>query len=203
MHSSSPDPFSGRTQITGRRGGATQSRWPITVWVVCNLGCKQQCASFIGRKCNGEEAELDWWNPMFERNTRNKFLSIPLNLSLSFFLKNDLSHETHNQPAIESVDMADHLGLQTSYYTRDQMKVIQSLEAHHLFECGWVYDWERNSKGTTVVQFRQAKAPCANPPYWAVCGLNPIWLRLCQPRKTISTKRSTVHEYSLNIVHVC
>ena len=65
--------------------------------------------------------------------------NIPLNLSFFFFL-NDLSHETHTLPAIESVDIADHLGLQNSYQTRDQMKVIQSLEACHLFVRGSVYD---------------------------------------------------------------
>lgn len=48
--------------------------------------------------------------------------------------------EVKDLPTIEAVDITNYLVLQTSYYTRQQMKAFKSLEAYNFFVSGWVHN---------------------------------------------------------------
>ncbi|XP_057708134.1 uncharacterized protein LOC130926863 [Corythoichthys intestinalis] len=50
----------------------------------------------------------------------------------------EFSTELRDLPAVEAVDITNYLVLQTSYYTRQQMKAYKSLEAYNFFVSGWV-----------------------------------------------------------------
>lgn len=50
----------------------------------------------------------------------------------------EFSQNRKDLPTIEAVDISNYLVLQTSYYTRQQMKAYKSLEAYNFYVCGWV-----------------------------------------------------------------
>ena len=52
----------------------------------------------------------------------------------------EFSAETKDLPAIEAIDIANYLILQTSYYTKQQMKAYKSMEAYNFFISGWVHN---------------------------------------------------------------
>ena len=52
----------------------------------------------------------------------------------------DFLTDPKDLPTIEAVDITNYLVLQTSYYTKQQMKAYKSLEAHHFFVSGWVHN---------------------------------------------------------------
>jgi len=54
--------------------------------------------------------------------------------------RSDFSTEAKYLPAIEAVDITNYLVLQTSFYTRIQMKAYKSMEAYNFFVSGWVHD---------------------------------------------------------------
>ncbi|XP_017350013.1 CCR4-NOT transcription complex subunit 4 isoform X6 [Ictalurus punctatus] len=60
--------------------------------------------------------------------------------------RSDFSTELKCLPAIEAVDISNYLVLQTSFYSRKQMKAYKSMEDYNFFVSGWV-----NDLGTTVL----------------------------------------------------
>ena len=52
----------------------------------------------------------------------------------------EFSSETKDLPAIEGIDIANYLVIQTSYFTKQQMKAYKSMEAYNFFVCGWVHN---------------------------------------------------------------
>ncbi|XP_051996015.1 uncharacterized protein LOC127653381 [Xyrauchen texanus] len=52
----------------------------------------------------------------------------------------EFSVELEDLPTVEAVDITNYLVLQTSYYTRQQMKAYKSLEAYNFFVSGWVHN---------------------------------------------------------------
>ena len=52
----------------------------------------------------------------------------------------EFSTEPQDLPTIEAVDITNYLVLQTSYYTKQQMKAYKSLEAYNFFVSGWVHN---------------------------------------------------------------
>ncbi len=52
----------------------------------------------------------------------------------------EFSVELEDLPTVEAVDITNYLVLQTSYYTRQQMKAYKSLEAYNFFVSRWVSD---------------------------------------------------------------
>ncbi|XP_059426209.1 uncharacterized protein LOC132160583 [Carassius carassius] len=52
----------------------------------------------------------------------------------------EFSVELKDLPTVEAVDITNYLVLQTSYYTRQQMKAYKSLEAYNFFVNGWVHN---------------------------------------------------------------
>lgn len=58
-----------------------------------------------------------------------------------FLMKmSEFSVELEDLPTVEAVDITNYLVLQTSYYTRQQMKAYKSLEAYNFFVSGWVHN---------------------------------------------------------------
>ncbi len=58
-----------------------------------------------------------------------------------FLMKmSEFSVELEDLPTVEAVDITNYLVLQTSYYTRQQMKAYTSLEAYNFFVSGWVHN---------------------------------------------------------------
>ncbi len=43
-------------------------------------------------------------------------------------------------PNVEFPDISNYLVVQTSFYSKQQMKAYKSLEAYNFFVCGWVHD---------------------------------------------------------------
>uniref|UniRef100_A0AAX7VVW2 tRNA-dihydrouridine(16/17) synthase [NAD(P)(+)]-like n=1 Tax=Astatotilapia calliptera TaxID=8154 RepID=A0AAX7VVW2_ASTCA len=66
--------------------------------------------------------------------------------------------EVKDLPTIEAVDITNYLVLQTSYYTRQQMKAFKSLEAYNFFVSGWVHNLgtKRLRDGYSLVFARSA-----------------------------------------------
>lgn len=54
--------------------------------------------------------------------------------------RNEFSTEFADLPRIEAVDITNYLVLQTSFYTKQQMKAYKSLEAYNFFVSGWVHN---------------------------------------------------------------
>ncbi|XP_062288031.1 uncharacterized protein LOC133993176 [Scomber scombrus] len=54
--------------------------------------------------------------------------------------KSDFSTDLNDLPAIEAVDITNYLVLQTSFYSKEQMKAYKSMEAYNFFVSGWVHD---------------------------------------------------------------
>lgn len=52
----------------------------------------------------------------------------------------EFSVELKDLPTVEAVDITNYLVLQTSYYTRQQMKAYKSLEAYNFFVNRWVHN---------------------------------------------------------------
>ena len=52
----------------------------------------------------------------------------------------EFSVELKDLLTVEAVDITNYLVLQTSYYTRHQIKAYKSLEAYNFFVRGWVHD---------------------------------------------------------------
>ncbi|MEQ2183434.1 hypothetical protein GOODEAATRI_032457 [Goodea atripinnis] len=50
----------------------------------------------------------------------------------------EFSRKPQDLPLIEAVDITNYLVLQTSHYTKQQMKAYKSLEAYDFFISGWV-----------------------------------------------------------------
>ena len=53
--------------------------------------------------------------------------------------KNSFSTDFRELPNLEFPDISNYLVVQTSFYTRQQMKAFKSLEAYNFFVCGWVH----------------------------------------------------------------
>ncbi|CAL8302787.1 unnamed protein product [Arctogadus glacialis] len=51
----------------------------------------------------------------------------------------EFSGEYKDLPTIEAVDITNYLVLQTSYYTKQQMKAYKSMDAYNFFVSGWVH----------------------------------------------------------------
>ena len=53
--------------------------------------------------------------------------------------KNSFSTDFRELPNLEFPDISNYLVVQTSFYTKQQMKAFKSLEAYNIFVCGWVH----------------------------------------------------------------
>ncbi|KAM4526904.1 uncharacterized protein V3H82_001158 isoform 1-T1 [Fundulus diaphanus] len=52
----------------------------------------------------------------------------------------EFSVDLKDLPTVEAVDITNYLVLQTSFYTKQQMKAYKSMEAYNFFVCGWVHN---------------------------------------------------------------
>ena len=86
-----------------------------------------------GNHCR--ESLLYGFRASFETKIQaNKYVGRdPYHMKMSDFLT-----EPKDLPTIEAVDITNYLVLQTSYYTKQQMKAYKSLEAYHFFVSGSV-----------------------------------------------------------------
>ncbi|XP_051999340.1 uncharacterized protein LOC127655511 [Xyrauchen texanus] len=79
----------------------------------------------------------------FEPVSRNRYKEL-VNAYVGrdpFLMKmSEFSVELEDLPTVEAVDITNYLVLQTSYYTRQQMKAYKSLEAYNFFVSGWVHN---------------------------------------------------------------
>ncbi|XP_046864314.1 uncharacterized protein LOC124458317 [Xenia sp. Carnegie-2017] len=54
--------------------------------------------------------------------------------------KSDFLTDHNNFPNLQFPDISNYLVVQTSFYTKKQMKAYKSLEAYNFFVCGWVHE---------------------------------------------------------------
>ena len=52
----------------------------------------------------------------------------------------EFSVDLKDLPTVEAVDITNYLVLQTSHYTKQQMKAYKSMEAYNFFVSGWVHN---------------------------------------------------------------
>lgn len=50
----------------------------------------------------------------------------------------EFSQDRQHLPKIEAVDITSYLVLQTSYYTREEMKAHKSLDSYNFYHNGWI-----------------------------------------------------------------
>lgn len=53
--------------------------------------------------------------------------------------KDSFSTDFKDLPKLEFPDISNYLVVQTSFYSKQQMKAFKSLEAYNFFVCGWVH----------------------------------------------------------------